>query len=28
VFTDIGDIQDATFFIFEVQDDGSYTLVE
>jgi branched-chain amino acid transport system substrate-binding protein len=28
VFTDIGDIEDATFFIFEVQDDGSYTLVE
>jgi branched-chain amino acid transport system substrate-binding protein len=27
-FTDIGDIQDATFFIFQVQDDGSYTLVE
>jgi branched-chain amino acid transport system substrate-binding protein len=27
-FDDIGDIQDATFFIFQVQDDGSYTLVE
>ncbi|MGH3010545.1 MAG: branched-chain amino acid ABC transporter substrate-binding protein [Gaiellaceae bacterium] len=27
-FTDIGDIQDAVFFIFQVQDDGSYTLVE
>jgi branched-chain amino acid transport system substrate-binding protein len=27
-FTDIGDIQDATFFIFQVQDDGSYQLVQ
>jgi branched-chain amino acid transport system substrate-binding protein len=27
-FTDIGDIQDATFFIFQVQDDGSYELVQ
>jgi branched-chain amino acid transport system substrate-binding protein len=27
-FTDIGDIEDATFFIFQVQDDGSYQLVE
>jgi branched-chain amino acid transport system substrate-binding protein len=27
-FTEDGDIQDATFFIFQVQDDGSYTLVQ
>lgn len=27
-FTENGDIQDATFFIFQVQDDGSYQLVE
>ena len=27
-FTETGDIQDATFFIFQVQDDGSYQLVE
>ncbi len=27
-FTEIGDIQDATFFIFQVQDDGSYQLVQ
>ena len=27
-FTDTGDIQDATFFIFQVQDDGSYELVQ
>ncbi|HXV95482.1 MAG TPA: branched-chain amino acid ABC transporter substrate-binding protein [Gaiellaceae bacterium] len=27
-FTDTGDIQDATFFIFQVQDDGSYQLVQ
>jgi branched-chain amino acid transport system substrate-binding protein len=27
-FTDIGDIEDATFFIFQVQDDGSYQLVQ
>jgi branched-chain amino acid transport system substrate-binding protein len=27
-FTETGDIQDAVFFIFQVQDDGSYTLVE
>jgi branched-chain amino acid transport system substrate-binding protein len=27
-FTPDGDIQDATFFIFQVQDDGSYQLVE
>ncbi len=27
-FTENGDINDATFFIFQVQDDGSYQLVE
>jgi branched-chain amino acid transport system substrate-binding protein len=27
-FTEEGDIQDATFFIFQVQDDGSYQLVQ
>ena len=27
-FTEDGDIQDATFFIFQVQDDGSYLLVQ
>jgi branched-chain amino acid transport system substrate-binding protein len=27
-FTENGDIQDATFFIFQVQDDGTYQLVE
>jgi branched-chain amino acid transport system substrate-binding protein len=27
-FTENGDIQDATFFIFQVQEDGSYQLVE
>ncbi|HSK17247.1 MAG TPA: branched-chain amino acid ABC transporter substrate-binding protein [Gaiellaceae bacterium] len=27
-FTEDGDIQDAVFFIFQVQDDGSYELVE
>jgi branched-chain amino acid transport system substrate-binding protein len=27
-FTEDGDIQDAVFFIFQVQDDGSYELVQ
>ena len=27
-FTENGDINDATFFIFQVQDDGSYQLIE
>ncbi len=27
-FTEDGDIQDATFFIFQVQDDGSYQLLQ
>jgi branched-chain amino acid transport system substrate-binding protein len=27
-FTDTGDIEDATFFIFQVGEDGSYELVE
>jgi hypothetical protein len=27
-FTENGDIEDATFFIFQVAEDGSYELVQ